>query len=267
MTGRSLCASIVAATSLAGLACGAPSEGTDGALIATARIVGRKFCLGTPIGGHATSRGLAPDAISINLGVQVSYRNVSTNPAILLLLSNWRVVLSPSLKNAAHLLGQTVFPYHELTPTPPWGLGDLPALDAGHPEPNLFRIVPPGGMTEPEGLASISFQIHKPSADGTGVELLGKKAFFQLELDHGLIPRASSGPSKCDGNSMESFGRAKSGLSRSSLTSPGLLRLHLANRTNASIDNEPVRRHSGSSHPRPCFRMPTPTRARDGLGL
>jgi hypothetical protein len=188
MTRRSLCALIVAGTTLSGLAPVAQPEATDRVLVATARIADRKFCLGTPIGGHATARGLAPDAISLNLGVRVSYRNVSTNPTILLRLSDWRVVLSPSLEDAAHLRGQTVFPYYESTPTRPWGPGDLPALDAELPEPKLFRIVPPGGVTDPEGLTNISFQVHKPSADGTGAELLGKKVVFQLELDHELIP-------------------------------------------------------------------------------
>jgi hypothetical protein len=188
MTRRLLHVLIVAGTILPRMALSAQPQAADGSLVATVRIADRKFCLGTPIGGHASARELDPDAISINLGVRVSYRNVAVNPVILLLLNDWRVVLSPRLEDAAQLKNQVVVPYYESNPTPPWGPGDLPVLDAERPEPNLFRIVPPGGVLDPEGLTHISFQVHKPSADGTGAELLGKKVYFQLELDHALIP-------------------------------------------------------------------------------
>jgi hypothetical protein len=153
----------------------------------SAKIVDSKFCLGSPMGEHLTSRALAPDAISLDLGLRVSYQNLSARPVILLLVSNWLVVLSNSREDIARHRNQLVIPFEEATEAPGWGAGDLEVLDAARPEPNLFRIIPPGGVTNPNGLVRIRFQVHKPSADGTGVELLGRKVFFQLDLDHALI--------------------------------------------------------------------------------
>jgi hypothetical protein len=166
---------------------GAQAEAAERGLTASAKITERKFCLGTPTGIYLTRRELAPDAISLNLGVRLSYRNPGPDPIILLLVHNWRVVLSRSLEDARLRRNQLSFLPSEFEPAPPWGPGDLPALDTERPEPHVFQIILPGRVLEPTGPVHISFQVHKPSADGNGSELLGKKVFFQLELDHALL--------------------------------------------------------------------------------
>ena len=167
---------------IAGL--GPRAEAAEG-LTATAEITQRAFCLGTPSGLVISERMLAADAVSLSIQVRVSYRNGGLRPTILLRSDNRRIVLSRTLEDAAQHRNQVVIPYYEFEPRRPWEPEDLPLLDSERPGPQ-FEVLPSRGTWTDEP-ARLSFQVHKPSTDGTGSELLGRKVFFQLELDHALL--------------------------------------------------------------------------------
>lgn len=156
-------------------------------LIATAEITGKRFCEGTSLEGFfgKPGRDLALDGVSLELDLTVTFRNASTSPAIFLLTGNWYVVLSSTPANAAERKNQLVFPYYEFSESVRWNSDSF--IEGDSPEPHLFRIIPPGEKLRYDWLTHLSFPIHKPTADGVGAELLGRKVFFQLDLDHELL--------------------------------------------------------------------------------
>ncbi len=171
---------------------GQQAKDAAGALTATAEIVEMKFCRGAPA-GLFIARELAPDAISLNLRVRVSFRNAGVAPVILLLAEDKRVVLSRSLDGATRHEDQLVVPYYEFRgPRRPWIPEDLPFLASERPGQD-FEVIPPGGVWTDDAFA-LSFQVHKPSVNDagseTGSELLGETVFFQMELDHALLPES-----------------------------------------------------------------------------
>jgi hypothetical protein len=160
--------------------------------IATAQIITESFCRGTPA-GLFIARGLAADAISLDLHIRVSLRNEGTVPLIVLRREDKRVVLSRSLQDASRYESQLVFPYYEfLVPQRPYIPEDLPFIAAERPGTD-FEVIPPSGVRT-DGAFALSFQVHKPSVNDagseTGSELLGKTFFFQVELDHAFLPES-----------------------------------------------------------------------------
>jgi hypothetical protein len=107
------------------------------------------------------------------------------------------VVLSHSKADVANRRNQILFLPWEYKRRKRWGptAADLASLDAERPS-NPFEIIPPGGAWTLH--FPMTFQVHTPSPDGTGSELLGKTAYFQLDLDHRYIP-----------DNIESYLRAK----------------------------------------------------------
>jgi hypothetical protein len=183
---------IIVGPSIAQLAFAQPAKQAEEAPTATAEIVEMKFCRGTPA-GLFIARVLAPDAISLNLSLRVSFRNAGVTPVILLLTEDKRVVLSRNLEGAARHEDQIVIPYYEFRGPPrPWMPEDLPLLASERPGQE-FEVIPPGVVWTGDAFP-LSFQVHKPSINEagseTGSELLGAEVFFQVELVHSFLPES-----------------------------------------------------------------------------
>ena len=155
-------------------------------LTVSLRINEQEFCGGMPDASMYKLGGeLAPDAISLDLAVTVAYHNGAAVPAIFMPRRDLLVVISRNPADAAARRGQTVFPTWEWGQGPRYQPEDLAVLDVERPE-SRFPMIPPGGEYSED--IPLSFQVHKPSAAGTGGEFLGKTIYFQLDVDHRYIP-------------------------------------------------------------------------------
>jgi hypothetical protein len=172
---------------------GAQRDGAVEGLTATAEIAGQQYCLGMSADGIAYSKGeeLAPDAITIRLGLRVLYRNAGAGSIILPDEDNVHYVLSRSLEDIANLRHQVVIPYYSYEPRRTWRLRDwLDPECCESPELINFKVLTPGATWTEDNAAYGGIQVHKPSPAGTGKELLGRKIFFQLQIDHAMIPKS-----------------------------------------------------------------------------
>jgi hypothetical protein len=179
---------IIVASAAAGFTQSAQAEGAPPGVTATAEITDQKFCLGMSLVALVIPAGgeVAPDAISLHLRVRVTYRNQGATPIILQISNDGHIVLSGNLEGAARHRHQVVIPDWDFEPRHRLRREDFPALTE-RPDDG-FEVLPPGGAWADEATYShLSFQVHKPAPGGTGRELLGKKVFLQLDLDHALL--------------------------------------------------------------------------------
>ncbi len=81
----------------------------------TAEITEQTYCLGMPISGLMVNpKMLPPDAITLRLMVQLSYRKVSAVPMILFRDAADQIVISHSLNDAEQQRNQTLIPFRGL---------------------------------------------------------------------------------------------------------------------------------------------------------
>lgn len=162
---------------------GAQMEVLDGIGVA-AEITGQTYCLGMPISGlMVNAKTLPPDAITLRLMVQLSYRNVGARPVILFRDAAEQIIISHSAADALRQENQIVIPFRGRVMGPE-ALSDRSFLEPERPKSPPYDLLPPA----PDGVLKIPldvrFQVHNPQERSPDTELLGKRVFFQLDLNH-----------------------------------------------------------------------------------
>jgi hypothetical protein len=167
-------------------ACEAQVE-VGGGLAVSAEITGQQYCLGMPSGG-IDLKPLPPDAIRLRLMVRLSYRNVSARAMIFLKVADEQIVISHSLADAAHGKNQELIRFRGTLR--PYLLEDRETLESQRPTGPFEMLAPaPNGALPFSLIYDLSFPVHDPSKRGPDTELLGKKVFFQLDLNHEMLPK------------------------------------------------------------------------------
>jgi hypothetical protein len=99
------------------------------------RIDEQKFCAGMPEASDYRLGGeLAPDSISLDMEVTVTYRNQAATPAIFMPRRDLLVVASRSRADAASRRDQAVFPTWEWERGPRYQPEDIAIFDCRAPE-------------------------------------------------------------------------------------------------------------------------------------
>jgi hypothetical protein len=163
----------------------AAQRGVGDGITATAEIKGQAYCLGdTGIGFLRNS--LPPDAITLWLKVILTYRNASSQPQIVQTGPRFQIVISSTVRDAEVRRNQTVTPYGGQESS--YTLEDRSTLESvDQPSPPFIIVQPaPNGIFK---LATdVALQIHNGTVKTSGIELLGRKILFQLDLNHAIFP-------------------------------------------------------------------------------
>ena len=156
---------------------------TEEAPQVTGVVTGQKYCLGQPTG--MSLEKVPRDAITLMFQLQLSY-HPGAEPIIVPSLASPTIVLSRSLNDANRRTNQ-------MTIRPKFGrsFGDLEerGIDISFPNKAFFQVIRPGREVHPWVTESLAFRVHDPSDTQSKMELLGKKVFVQVELDHLVIPQ------------------------------------------------------------------------------
>ena len=160
-----------------------------GGISVTAEITERTYCLGRPVSGvMANAKMLPPDAITLRLLVRLSYRNVSTNPVIFFDYPHYSVVISKSINDSVRQENQTIIPIRGRVIELEEALADRSNIEPERPGWPLYDSLSSGPSGVLQKTLDVRFQVHNPVEQQPGSEWLGKKVFFQLELNHANLP-------------------------------------------------------------------------------
>lgn len=155
----------------------------SGQPVATIEVIRSRFCLGQPSG--LSYRRFSPNTITLRLETAISYENKRHTPIILALPETPTVIVSrtpESLLNGSDQL-RTPPPFKRTA-------GDLRerGFDLSRPPSRYFSIVEPGRRVSPMAPEDITVVVSSTPTEGPQTNLLGRKIFLQLDLDHSAIP-------------------------------------------------------------------------------
>jgi len=138
--------------------------------VVQAIVIRERYCLGQPGGVLVWERQL-PDTVTLRLQVRLVYRNAGKDPLILPLWQDPRLIVARN-RDELERQNQSLIKFE---PT-------IPHLE--HPSVKDFKVIPPGDAIEPLPRENIILPVHTRSSEGSKSDMLGKRIFLQLELDH-----------------------------------------------------------------------------------
>lgn len=162
--------------------CSAQQEVGHG-ITAAATITNQRYCVGEPMDSSLLRR-LPADAITLRLMVLVTYRNTDAAPQIFQAAPNETIVISRSVEDASQRRNQALIQWGY--PRSPFQLADRDQLESDEPRRPPFIFLSPGGTWAVA--YEIGVQVHNPAERSRNMELLGKKIFFQMDLNHAMLP-------------------------------------------------------------------------------
>ena len=149
-------------------------------------ITDQKFCLGEP--GFVSFEHQHPDTITFRLRVELYYRNTGSKPLILPTSKDTVVILSRSSADARRRQNQFHIRLREKRLPEDEDL-EARGIELDRPREPYFQVIPPGKEGSVALPEYVVLRVHNPSDKQVQTELLGKKIFIQLELDHSQLPK------------------------------------------------------------------------------
>jgi hypothetical protein len=188
MTVSTRCVAISCALSIIQMGHGSQLISGTGVPIVRLAVREQKFCLGQP--GFISPEKQPPDAITLRLLVDLFYRNTSSKPLILPVSEYAAIVLSRNPADVTQRKSQLIIPFRAKVPSGDENLSER-GIDLSRPREPFFEIIQP----HEEGRMSLTeyviLRVHDPSGRDPQGELLGKRVFLQLELDHHLTQQVA----------------------------------------------------------------------------
>lgn len=151
-----------------------------------AAIRDQKFCLGEP--GIVSFEHQHPDTVTFRLRIELYYRNTGSKPVILPTSRDPVVILSRNSADARRRQNQFHIRLREKKPPEEEDLEAI-GIDLDRPREPYFQVIPPGKEGSVALPEYVVLRVHNPSDKQAQTELLGKKIFIQLELDHSQLPK------------------------------------------------------------------------------